>query len=733
MPPLKLPQNFCLTTLFFILCCTCHLTGNTKLFAHQKPAFTDYCKRLEHDIQGRKHGFLAGNLTYYVGGFHASWNPIEDETIGLTHPFYHDLRARGSALLSSEITGTENTGIGNDYLGWEFYKDTRVLYGSVIANGKTYPTPQPQIMRWRPDQIICEYELDGIRIREQKFINSNDAIASIITSSEPIVLRFEGHSLYTRNSVSSKATARLDDSKTSILITEAGTMKSRPDPNGPERIGPSLYTGMTTAISISSDISTSLKFETDSDGVLHYTFSVPCDSTGAVVSWSMSDDAAEALRAGRNIITHHKKDLAEKTAFINQLLNDEIPWFRCPDQKIVDVYYYLWSLYLLYSIDVGSGWEMENHTQTAVNNFLGLHRYDATFQIKVGAWTTDKARYAYGNVLTWKHLTENDRFRELPNGTRMLSDNKGISWHSGAYGGETSEHVLGAWQIYEHTGDVEFLRASYEGHFDKLFRKRLTTFAMNEFEVIDTLIRIAHILGYDDDKEHWQSLIRRDPEHIQHMFDQRWEVNNVKNFFNAPKSGLLGTNSFWAMRSPFFPKIYAEKMVQHWAVDHEKGFFGAFFPLAMSKQSMKTFKTKVDQSFGYTPDTAYFMLDGMFCQGLPVAPELTLNHLTHYNWHPEWNIPVAPEAYQRDGSLFGDQYSNFNAGKILLYLEGLGGLTYSIPDNTLSVRPALPKEWKWMEIRLPIKDQWTTIRYEKDRTEVVGSPLPWEVMSASSK
>ncbi len=197
-------------------------------------------------------------------------------------------------------------------------------------------------------------------------------------------------------------------------------MKSRPDPNGPERIGPSLYTGMTTAISISSDISTSLKFETDSDGVLHYTFSVPCDSTGTIVSWSMSNDAAEALRAGRNIITHHKKDLAEKTAFINQLLNDEIPWFRCPDQKIVDVYYYLWSLYLLYSIDVGSGWEMENHTQTAVNNFLGLHRYDATFQIKVGAWTTDKARYAYGNVLTWKHLTENDRFRELPNGIRNI-------------------------------------------------------------------------------------------------------------------------------------------------------------------------------------------------------------------------------------------------------------------------------------------------------------------------
>ena len=66
---------------------------------------------------------------------------------------------------------------------------------------------------------------------------------------------------------------------------------------------------------------------------------------------------------------------------------------------------------------------------------------------------------------------------------------------------------------------------------------------------------------------------------------------------------------------------------------------------------MQEFDTKVDHSFGYTPDTAYFMLDGMFCQGLSVAPELTLNHIGNYNWHDEWNIPVAPEAYRRDRTL----------------------------------------------------------------------------------
>ena len=106
----------------------------------------------------------------------------------------------------------------------------------------------------------------------------------------------------------------------------------------------------------------------------------------------MHDDRKATIESAREIARDHKPFLDAKTAEINRQLNDEIPWFRCPDKKFVDIYYCLWSLYLMYSIDVGKGWEMENHTQTAVNNFLGIHRYDAGFQIKVGAWTSDKRK-----------------------------------------------------------------------------------------------------------------------------------------------------------------------------------------------------------------------------------------------------------------------------------------------------------------------------------------------------
>ena len=442
----------------------------------------------------------------------------------------------------------------------------------------------------------------------------------------------------------------------------------------------------------------------------------------------MGDQELETIAKVRLAVNDRLRLMAQKTAVMNQLLNEQVPWFRCPDEKFVDIYYYLWAIYLMYYIDVGQGWEQEPHTQTAVNNFLGMHRYDAAFQIKVGAWTQDKPQFAYGNVLTWKHLTQNDRYRELDNGIRMLSDNKGIAWHSGAYGGETSEHVLGAWQIYQHTGDVEFLKACYEGHFRKLFWNRLTSFAMNTFEVARTLERIAALTGHPEDRPHWQELVHNDAEHVRRMFDDRWEANDISNYFAGPRNRMLMTNAFWAMRSPHFPQEYARKMVRAWAVNKEDGFFGEFFPLAMAKQSMRLFNTSVDQSFGYTPDTAYFTLDGMFRQKLKgVASELTLNHIENYNWSETWGIPVAPEAYQRDLTLFGDQYSNFNAGKLLLYIEGLAGLSYSIPDKKVHIGPALPEVWETMELRLPIGGRWISCFYTHKGVRVTGLEDDWDL------
>ena len=116
---------------------------------------TDYCDLLgEDNIQGKKHGFLAGNNVYYIGGRFATQNLHENETIGLTHPFFHDLRSRGTG-----ITFYEGVGTGNDFYGWEFYKNTRIAYGSIVTSDMRWEHPAPSRMFWRPDKMIVEYEL----------------------------------------------------------------------------------------------------------------------------------------------------------------------------------------------------------------------------------------------------------------------------------------------------------------------------------------------------------------------------------------------------------------------------------------------------------------------------------------------------------------------------------------------------------------------------------------------
>ncbi len=686
------------------------------------PPFSNYCRRLRQRVQGRKHGFLAGNVTYYVGGFHASWEVTEHETLGLTHPFHHDLRSRGVGLVESRGEGPADTGLGNDFLGWEFYKDTRILYGSVIVGGKTHRHPVPKSMVWQPDRMICEYEVPGVRLREEKFIARNDAACSILTASRPVTLRFDGRSFYGRHSRTSTATIRYEAQHNAIHIVEGGTTRCRPETDGSQRTGPIMYQGMSTVLAASRDFSANHRFTKGEHGEMHYEFDIPCDGNGVVVVWAMHDEYGPALKTAMAVLAAPRKALAAKTREVNRQLNEDIPWFRCSDRTFEDIYYYLWSLYLMYSIDAQKGWEMEPHTQTAVNNFLGMHRYDATFQIKVGAWTGDKPHYAYGNVLTWKHLYRSGHFRRYPNGAIALADTKGTTWHSGVYGLELSEHVLGAWQIYRHTGDTTFLRDCYEGYFREVFRKVIPPFFSNHFEVAEALAAMARVTGHRDDIQQWKRMVPRDPRRIRDWFDARWQANEHEDFFAGPQNGMLMTTGFWHMRSRYFPREYASRMVASWALDADRGFYGDFFPLAMARRAMEEFATDVDHSFGYTPDTAYFTLSGMFRQRLgEPAWRLTLNHLKHYNFSAEWGIPVAPEAYTRSGRLFGDQYSNFNAGKLLLYIEGLAGLEYSIPDDRLVVHDTMPRSWEWMEVRIPIrmpgekKTHWPVVRYERSR------------------
>eukprot|EP00966_Prymnesium_polylepis_P071268 1655526-Prymnesium_polylepis.1 len=137
----------------------------------------------------------------------------------------------------------------------------------------------------------------------------------------------------------------------------------------------------------------------------------------------MDDDHSKAVAAVQEVLADPATHLAAKTSKMNGLLNDVVPYFRCSDEDIVKVYYFLWSVYLMYFTQGDSGMQLQPHTQTAVNNFLGMHRYDAVFQILVGSWTSPAAHafYANGNVLSWNDTMP---YRKKD----MLPDNFGTTW-----------------------------------------------------------------------------------------------------------------------------------------------------------------------------------------------------------------------------------------------------------------------------------------------------------------
>ncbi|MHC4199507.1 MAG: hypothetical protein ACYSU0_05905 [Planctomycetota bacterium] len=684
------------------------------------PPYADYCSMLGQEIQGRKHAFLAGNLVYYVGGRYNCWKHHEDETLGLTHPFHHDLRGRGFGLARHE-----GSGYGHDFRGWEFYTQTRVAYGSVIVDGREHRNPVPTSMQWRPDKVICKYKVGRVTIHEEKFIAGNDVACSIITSDAPVTLRFDGHSLVIpRLSIDRTSKVRLDRAGNAVHITEGGTVTTHPvrDETCKGRL---TYDGMSTVLSSTAPLS-SYSTSTDKEGRQVYSFEVPCDNRGVAITWAMDDRYASALSLTRAVLADPKGALAAKTKAMNDMLNYEIPYFRCSDWDIAKVYYFLWAIHLMYYIDVQKGWEMYPHTQSAVNNFLGMHRYDANFQIKVGAWTADKDYYAYGNVLHWKPLLPYARSKGA------LPDNKGIAWFSPVWG-TTTEHIIGAWDIYRRTGDVAFLHDCYDDYFKVLFKDGMHGHWGCHYDAAEHMCEMAILTKDREDPDRWLKVVNMDGR--DRWLKNAWQVRHPKYFGGGKK---LDWSGFAYLRNSYFPEDWALEMTREWARDSRKGFF---WTVPLSTKAIKYWED-VSRVFTSTPDTNYYSIIGMYnCHVGRDANVCALAHLKRYN--TKWGIPIAPEAWSKEPFPWGDQYSNFNAGKILLILEGIAGLDYSIPDGTLTVCDSMPEEWSSMELRVPMKVggrmRWPIVRYRREeRGDVVrktisvsGNPLaklklrPW--------
>ena len=75
----------------------------------------------------------------------------------------------------------------------------------------------------------------------------------------------------------------------------------------------------------------------------------------------------------------------------------------------------------------------------------------------------------------------------------------------GVYGSSTIAHVIGAWQIYEHSGNQTFLAKSYE-FYKELFWDGIggKHFGYG-YQAVLCLNKMAAILGFQEDAINWNA------------------------------------------------------------------------------------------------------------------------------------------------------------------------------------------------------------------------------------
>ena len=144
----------------------------------------------------------------------------------------------------------------------ELYKGA---IGTVIIEGKKYKNLRPISMVWRPDRVICSYEVAGVNIKEEKFITKNDILCDRITSDKSIQIFFEGHSFVNPDafptfdgdapgqSFSQTQTATGSIKGNIIHVLEGGTTLIKPDWKE-LAVGPIMYDGMSMLISASEPL-----------------------------------------------------------------------------------------------------------------------------------------------------------------------------------------------------------------------------------------------------------------------------------------------------------------------------------------------------------------------------------------------------------------------------------------------------------------------------------------------
>jgi len=678
-----------------------------KLIDPNEPDYTDYCQMLTRDINGEQYGFLAGNKMYYVAGAGQARyeNITELETIGFTHPMFRDGRARGNGILNGA------GGTGHDQWGWEFWRRTKSAYGTVFVNGEKFKHPTPISLEWRPDKMVAKYEIGNTTITEEKFISENDVLTTIITSNKDIIIEFEGESFWdsrlipqfdgdieTTVSQSCTSTINFDQQSNAVVLLENGTAMTKPTWGQPALVGDMMYSGLNFVFSSNESIQ-DFEHSTLDEGNIGYSFSIDIPAFEAVaLTLSVDDDRETALNRITADLTDINYVRDEKTIMINNLLNEEIPYFRCSDSDVVETYYFLWSLYFMYFTNLNEGWESYPHTQTAVNNFMGLHLWDSWAFCGAGSYVANQWDWSFGNALSWKHMVQ------FKNENNFLPDNFGTHWYSPTTRMNFDGAVGQIWKQYIHSGDLQFLQTAYHELLRPLYIDNDSkAVGVNESQELKMM---ASELGENSDVTYWESIENRE---VDRFLNNKWpwllsqyDNDSWKNNWHVAE-----------LRNNALTPEMTSDFIDNYVLSTERGFIS---PNGINTRSADSPPNGI---FRASSISCWLGVDGVFKQGKDLGGiAITLNN--YDAMYRDYGYPVAPEAWDENNKAWGSRYYNWDIAMVLPIIEWIGGTNYSIIDETFTYAPHLPDSWDFVEMKVPvvITDITNWVHTKLERTDV---------------
>ena len=122
--------------------------------------------------------------------------------------------------------------------------------------------------------------------------------------------------------------------------------------------GKLVYDGMSTILSASRKIyNASSTYPEPGVGFCTYQFMFDVDQDGTTLSWAMHDEHDVALSSVKEVVNNAQTHLVAKTKKMNDILNDDVPYFRCSDDDIVKVYYFHYAVHAMYYTYIGKGQE----------------------------------------------------------------------------------------------------------------------------------------------------------------------------------------------------------------------------------------------------------------------------------------------------------------------------------------------------------------------------------------